>query len=196
MELMRIIRTTGMALAPADSTPADSTPTDSALAIYIEHRDRLLIYAARIVRSHASAEDVVQEAWLRFSARSRQDGEIAQPLGYLYRIVRNLALNWTKRAMHHGPIDVPEPVMEGVAADLPSAEQVLFYRDELRKLEESIAELPERTQRAFYLYRLEGRSLQDIADQMNISVVRVHQLVKEAGLHAARRLFGDEGRSA
>ncbi|MBR2820084.1 MAG: sigma-70 family RNA polymerase sigma factor [Reyranella sp.] len=174
-------------MAPADPIPADST-----LAIYIEHRDRLLTYAARIVRSRASAEDIVQEAWLRFSARARQGSEIAQPQGYLYRIVRNLALNWAKRTTRHGPIDVPEPVMEGVAADLPSAEQVLVYRDELRLLEDSIAELPERTQTAFYLYRIEGRSLQDIANELNISVVRVHQLVKEAGLHAARRLFGDE----
>lgn len=167
-------------------------PVDSTLALYIEHRDRLLSYAARIVRSRASAEDVVQEAWLRFSARTEQGGEIAQPQGYLYRIVRNLALNWTKRAMRYGPVDVPEPVMQGVAADLPDAEQVLLYRDELRLLEDSIAELPARTQRAFYLYRIEGRSLQAIADEMGISVVRVHQLVKEAGLHAARRLFGDE----
>ena len=74
-------------MAPADPIPADST-----LAIYIEHRDRLLTYAARIVRSRASAEDIVQEAWLRFSARARQGSEIAQPQGYLYRIVRNLAL--------------------------------------------------------------------------------------------------------
>lgn len=168
-------------------------PVDSTLTIYIEHRDRLLSYAVRIVRDRASAEDVVQEAWLRFSARSRQDGEIAQPLNYLYKIVRNLALNWTNRAARHGPIEVPEPVMEGVPADAPSAEQVLYYRDELRLLEDAIAELPERTQTAFYLYRIEGRSLQDIANRLNISVVRVHQLVKAAGLHATRRLFGDEG---
>ena len=38
-------------MAPADPIPADST-----LAIYIEHRDRLLTYAARIVRSRASAD--------------------------------------------------------------------------------------------------------------------------------------------
>ena len=63
-------------MAPADPIPADST-----LAIYIEHRDRLLTYAARIVRSRASAEDIVQEAWLRFSARARQGSEIAQPQG-------------------------------------------------------------------------------------------------------------------
>ena len=167
-------------------------PSDSTLALYIEHREQLLSYANRIVRDRASAEDVVQEAWLRFSTRSGQDEQIAQPLAYLYTIVRNLALNWTSRAARHGPVSVPEPTMESVAADEPSVERVLYYRDELRLLQEAIGELPERTQTAFYLYRIDGWTLQQVADQLGVSVVRAHQLVKEAGLHAARRLFGDE----
>ena len=166
-------------------------PPDSTLALYIEHREQLLSYANRIVRDRASAEDVVQEAWLRFSTRSGQDEPIAQPLAYLYTIVRNLALNWTSRAAKHGPVSVPAPTMESVAADEPSVERVLYYRDELRLLQEAIGELPERTQTAFYLYRIDGWTLQQVADRLGVSVVRAHQLVKEAGLHAARRLFGD-----
>jgi RNA polymerase sigma factor (sigma-70 family) len=170
-------------------------PSDSTLALYIEHREQLLSYANRIVRDRASAEDVVQEAWLRFSTRSGQDEQITQPLAYLYTIVRNLALNWTNRAARHGPVPLPEPAMESVPADEPSAERVLYYRDELRLLQEAIAELPERTQTAFYLYRIDGWTLQQVADRLGVSVVRAHQLVKEAGLHAARRLFGDEDRA-
>lgn len=170
-------------------------PPDSTLALYIEHREQLLSYANRIVRDRASAEDVVQEAWLRFSTRSGQDEQIAQPLAYLYTIVRNLALNWTNRAAKHGPVSVPEPTMESVAADEPSVERVLYYRDELRLLQEAIAELPERTKTAFYLYRIDGWTLRQVADRLGVSVVRAHQLVKEAGLHAARRLFGDEDRA-
>jgi RNA polymerase sigma factor (sigma-70 family) len=170
-------------------------PSDSTLALYIEHREQLLSYANRIVRDRASAEDVVQEAWLRFAARREQDGPIAQPLAYLYTIVRNLALNWTNRAARHGPVPLPEPAMESVPADEPSAERVLYYRDELRLLQEAIAELPERTQTAFYLYRIDGWTLQQVADRLGVSVVRAHQLVKEAGLHAAHRLFGDEDRA-
>jgi DNA-directed RNA polymerase specialized sigma subunit len=38
------------------------------------------------------------------------------------------------------------------------------------------------------MYRLQGRTLQQVADSLSISVVRAHQLVKEAILHGARRL--------
>jgi RNA polymerase sigma-70 factor (ECF subfamily) len=164
--------------------PADTT------ALFVEHRGSLVNYANGIVRDRASAEDVVQEAYLRFSAAARDD-QIVNPVSYLYRIVRNLAVDWTRRASFEAP-KVSAPVLESVASDAPSAERILFYRDELRMISDALAELPERTRVAFRMYRLEGKTLQVIADHLGVSVVRVHQLVKEAILHAARRLDGPE----
>ena len=73
---------------------------------------------------------------------------------------------------------------------LPTAQRGtgIVHRDELRVISEALAELPERTRIAFRMYRLEGRTLQAIADHLGVSVVRTHQLVKEAIVHAARRL--------
>lgn len=167
-------------------------PPAETLALYMENRDELLKYAARIVRDRASAEDIVQEAWLRFSDRLQQDGEVNQPLSYLYTIVRNLALNLVRRAAMQSKVVVAVPEIENVVHDTPSAEQVLYYKDELKAMADAVAELPERTQIAFRLYKIEGRLLHEIAARLDISVPRAHQLVKEAGLHAARRLLGDE----
>ena len=86
------------------------------------------------------------------------------------------------------------PEVENMVHDAPSAEQVLYCKDELRVMADAIAELPERTQIAFRLYKIEGRPLHEIAARLDISVPRAHQLVKEAGLHAARRLLGHERR--
>lgn len=167
-------------------------PADPTLTIYIEHRDELLNYANRIVRDRASAEDVVQEAWLRFSARSRQSEEIAQPLNYLYTIVRNLALDWLGRASRSAPQAISDAALESIPSDAPSAERVLYYRDELRALEALVAELPERTQIAFRMYRVERRTLQEVADRLGVSVVRAHKLVKDAVLHCTLRRSGPE----
>jgi RNA polymerase sigma factor (sigma-70 family) len=168
---------------------------DPTLALYLEHRGSLVNYANGIVRDRAGAEDVVQEAWLRFSAATGADragAEIGQPVAYLYRIVRNLALDWVTRAADASRASAVTAI-EQIPHETPSAEQVLFYRDELRVLADALGELPERTQLAFRLYRLEGRTLQQVADRLGVSVVRAHQLVKDAVLHAARRLDGPEG---
>jgi RNA polymerase sigma factor (sigma-70 family) len=164
---------------------------DPALAVYIEHRDNLLTYASRILRDRASAEDVVQEAWLRFSERSR-GGDIAQPANYLYTIVRNLALDWLNRASRNAPKAISDTVLERIASEAPSVERVLYYRDELRMLEELVSELPQRTQIAFRMYRVERRPLKEVAEQLGVSVPRVHKMVTDAILHCTLRLNGPE----
>jgi RNA polymerase sigma factor (sigma-70 family) len=168
-------------------------PPESSLAVYIEHRDELLNYANKFLQDRAIAEDVVQEAWLRLSARDGQGEEISHPLRYLYSIVRNLALDWVRR----GPREVPEapdsPTWRVLHAQSPTAEDIVLQRDEIRALMEAVAELPERTQLAFRMYKLEEKSLQEVADFLNVSVGRAHQIVREALLHATHRLFGDDG---
>jgi RNA polymerase sigma factor (sigma-70 family) len=160
------------------------------LSVFLAHRRALVNYASGIIGNRTHAEDVVQEAYIRFSAAGdgRQGKPIGHPVSYLYRIVRNLALDWTRRSSREtsGPAEAGE--IAAVTAATPSAEEVLLYRDELRVVAEALAELPERTRLAFNMVRLEGRTLQEAADRLGVSVVRAHQLVKEAVLHGARRL--------
>ncbi|WP_421997923.1 sigma-70 family RNA polymerase sigma factor [Reyranella sp.] len=159
----------------------------SSLALYLSLRGALVNYANGIVGDRAQAEDVVQEAYIRFAAADA--APIAHPASYLYRIVRNVALDWVRRPSTE-PLSALPHRAEEMPHDAPTAERVVLYRDELRVLSEALAELPERTRRAFTLYRLEGQTLQQVADRLGISVVRAHQLVKEALLHGARRLEG------
>jgi len=165
------------------------------LLLYMAHRRALVNYASGIVGDRSHAEDVVQEAYLRFSAAAagaRQDERIAHPVGYLYRIVRNLALDWSRRASLEPRPSAEAGDMALILHDTPSSEEVLLYRDELRVVTDALAELPERTRIAFNMVRLEGRTLQQVADHLGVSVVRVHQLVREAVLHGAKRLDEQE----
>jgi RNA polymerase sigma-70 factor (ECF subfamily) len=166
-------------------------PSDSSLSVYIEHRAELLSYANRFVKDPARAEDVVQEAWLRFSARDGQGEEIAHTLRYLYSIVRNLAIDWARRATRE-VVEAPDSeTWRGLAAPVPSAEDTLLRRDELRSIMEAISTLPERTQTAFRLYKLEDKTLQEIASTLNVSVSRAHQMVRDGLVCATKRLFLD-----
>lgn len=157
----------------------------SKLELYLAHRTALIDYAVPIVGSRPRAEDVVQEAWLRFAAAGeRESGPIQQPVGYLYRIVRNLAVDWVRRVAAESSGDV----LDQMAADAPSPEQHALYRDELRVVERALAELPQRTRIAFEMHRFGNRTLTDIARHLGISVGLVHQLVREAVTHCANRL--------
>lgn len=54
---------------------------------------QLVLFARQWIDSHADAEDVVQEAFVKFLPRRET---VEQPLAYLYRCVKNEAINWQR----------------------------------------------------------------------------------------------------
>lgn len=162
--------------------PSDTT------SLYVEHRRSLVEYATGIVGSRSQAEDLVQEAWLRFDEAARQRF-LDEPLGYLYRIVRNLALDGRRRIARETEA-LANGVAEAVTAPgaVATPEMLALYRDELRRLEEALAELPERTRIAFEMHRLDGRKLREIAGFLDISLPLAHVLVSDGIRHCKRRL--------
>ncbi|MEU0564857.1 RNA polymerase sigma factor SigJ [Nonomuraea sp. NPDC005983] len=82
------------------------------MSTFDEHRSLLTGVAYRILGSVADAEDVVQEAWLRWSAVD--EAAVADPRAYLMRVTSRLALDrlrWAKsrRESYVGPW-LPEPI--------------------------------------------------------------------------------------
>lgn len=162
----------------------------TALALFVTHRNALVDYASGILGNRAQAEDLVQEAWLRFE-RVAGRRKLDQPLGYLYRIVRNLALDGRRRMARERQVvtgasfDVASSLLPD---DTPSPERVALYKDELELVMEAIAELPERTRIALEMHRFGGCKLKEIAAFLNISVPLAHVLVADGVQHCKRRL--------
>ncbi|MEV0116821.1 sigma-70 family RNA polymerase sigma factor [Streptomyces sp. NPDC050844] len=70
---------------------SDTSPTDPMAEAFEAQRDRLRAVAHRMLGSHADAEDVVQEAWLRLS---RQDAATIHNLaGWLTTVVGRISLD-------------------------------------------------------------------------------------------------------
>jgi RNA polymerase sigma-70 factor (ECF subfamily) len=65
-----------------------STAAD--LAVFESHRGLLVAHAYRMLGDLARAEDMVQEAWLRWDGRQ---GEADSPRAYLVTLVTRLCLN-------------------------------------------------------------------------------------------------------
>lgn len=161
------------------------TAADEKVQLYLSHRAALVEYALPIVGDRMRAEDVVQEAFIRFAP---DNAPIGQPLGYLYRIVRNLAYDFTRRRaaeQRHGG--------EGrawwlVPATPRTPEQDLSHRQDLDQVEAVLAGLPPHVRRAVEMHRLGGHTLQEIADELGVSVNTAHRWVREAVVKLAVRL--------
>ena len=114
------------ALASVVST-SDGSAADDGTAVFAAERARLTGIAYRITGSLADAEDVVQEAWLRFSKAG--PNRIERPAAWLTTVVARLSLDHLKAARREREVYVgpwlPEPIAsDPLAAARPGPEEI------------------------------------------------------------------------
>ncbi|MEW6473374.1 MAG: RNA polymerase sigma factor SigJ [Actinomycetota bacterium] len=119
----------GPALDLSDAAPSAA---DDGTAVFAAERRRLTGIAYRITGSLADADDVVQEAWLRFSnawASSSSSEPIERPAAWLTTVVARIALDHLKAARRDREVYVgpwlPEPIAsDPLAVSRPGPEEM------------------------------------------------------------------------
>jgi RNA polymerase sigma-70 factor (TIGR02957 family) len=170
---------------------------DPRLEAFDRHRRLLFSVAYQMLGSVADAEDVVQDAWLRWSAADRAD--VADPRAYLVQVTTRLALDRlgsarARRETYVGPW-LPEPLLTEQAPDPGEAaelgEQVslalLVVLETLSPLERAV----------FVLREVFGTPAAEVAAVLDRSEAAVRQLAHRAREHVeARRPRFDADRRA
>lgn len=147
--------------------------------LYSTHRAALIEYALPIVGDRGRAEDVVQEAFMRFSPQEAIDADVQRPLGYLYRIVRNLALDLTRRRAAEERVLGDDRSWWVIPTAVRTPEQELSHDEHLREIDRMLVDASPVVQRAVNLHRIHGFTLQQIAQALGISVSSAHRSVQE-----------------
>lgn len=159
---------------------------DSKLNAYLDHRAALVDYVTSITGCRARAEDVVQDAFLRFVP---EGGAASTPstsgIAYLYRIVRNLAIDLARRSAMENRHQNEETVEWLKPREESSPEQTLLRHDRLERLAAVLDELPERERVAIEMHRVGGYTLSEIARRLEVSTATAHRLVRNAVVHVA-----------
>ncbi|WP_437614924.1 sigma-70 family RNA polymerase sigma factor [Erwinia sp. V71] len=165
---------------------------DKNIKTYLAHRAEFIDYATAIVGERAQGEDVVQDAFFRLHSTAT-DRDIAQPVGYFRRIIRNLAIDWLRSKRSERQRIDTDACLESVAEERPSQEEIVSQQLQLRVMSEALAELPERTRIALEMHRFDGRKLKEIASALDISVTLAHSLVYEGLAHCRQRMMEKNG---
>lgn len=134
-----------------------------------------------------AAADITQDAFVRMLAIA-PDHDIDNPRAYLYRVSRNLVVDYARRERAAPIVAVSDEVFASVADPSPSAETALYDRQRLRISEEALAELPERTRAAFRLHRLDGLTIAEVGERIGLSTTQTWALIHHAYRHVRRRL--------
>jgi RNA polymerase sigma-70 factor (ECF subfamily) len=152
---------------------------------FVAHRGLLFTVAYEMLGAAADAEDVVQEAWLKWTAIDQS--EIRDPRAYAVRIVTRKALDQLRslsrrREDYIGPW-LPEPLLTS-----PDVAEDVELADSLSTAMLLVLETLTPTQRAvFVLHEVFELDYDELAEAVGKSPAAVRQIAHRARTHVAER---------
>jgi RNA polymerase sigma factor (sigma-70 family) len=175
---------------PADALATQGSAADWSIAqlsaIYTEHRTQLVSQARRITKNEAEANEVVQEAFLKFMLAAPDLDSADRAIAYLRTSVTNLALN-VIRARGARPnlvaidADTTQERLNEIASEnhidldttITAAEDAAIIREALSRLTPD-----QRT--ALVMWEMEGRTTEEIASALNTTPANVRHILVRA----------------
>ncbi|MFD7665710.1 RNA polymerase sigma-70 factor [Streptomyces sp. NPDC059788] len=157
--------------------------TREATAEFEAHRPRLFSLAYRMLGSASTAEDLVQDTYLRWSAADRST--VRTPAAWLTKVMTNLCINQltsarARRELYMGPW-LPEPVRTDTAAGRLGPLETAEQRESVSFALLTLMERLTAAERAVFVLREAfGHSHRDIARIIGVGEAHSRQLHRRA----------------
>ena len=136
----------------------------------------LCLFAKRFIDDRETREDIVQEVFFRLWDKRKQITVTSSAQNYLLTSVRNLCLNYLRRQ------EVQQPFEESLfdQPDDEEGDRLIQLRELEEQLAQALAQLPPEYRLAFELNRMEGKSLEEVAQRMGVSTRTVERYQDKA----------------
>ncbi|MEV0321657.1 RNA polymerase sigma factor SigJ [Streptomyces sp. NPDC050658] len=160
--------------------------TDTATSVFEEHRPVLMGVAYRMLGRVVDAEDVVQDAWLRWS--TTEHGQVREPRAYLVRVTTRLAIDrlrhvQSRRESYVGPW-LPEPMVTDFGPTVPDTAEQAVLADSVSLAVLVVLESLSPLERAVFVLREAfGFPFSEIAATLDRAEPAVRQLAARARKH-------------
>lgn len=161
----------------ADANPA--TAEREVVNAFARYGELVRSYVRTIMRDPAGAEDVTQEAFLRYLQELREGRPIHNAKAWLFRAAHNLALNRRRDDARLSPLE--DPARYSGTAPKPSP----LEESTRQRLREALQHLSPQEQRCIEL-RAEGLLYREIAQKLGIRISSVSNYM-ERGIGKLRQ---------
>jgi RNA polymerase sigma-70 factor (family 1) len=163
-----------------ERVPADGfTPTGERAfeELYRLYFVRLFRFCHSIVHQKESAEEIVNDVFLKLWEKRDNTPPIANPRLYLYVSVKNRSLNHLRNNSNLPTIEISERCDSYIRFDT-NPESLLLGAETLQRIRAAINQLPPRCKLIFSLIKEDGLKYKDVARLLDLSVKTVEaQLV-------------------
>jgi RNA polymerase sigma factor (sigma-70 family) len=175
---------------PADAQATNGSAADWSIAqlsaIYTEHRTQLVSQARRITKNEAEANEVVQEAFLKFMLAAPDLDTADRAIAYLRTSVTNLSLN-VIRARGARPnlvaidADTTQERLNEIATENHiDLDTTITAAEDAAIIREALARLTPDQRTALVMWEMEGRTTEEIATALNTTPANVRHILGRA----------------
>ena len=172
-------------MAKSQVTTSEWTVADLA-SLYSEYRLSLISQARRMLRSDSEANEVVQEAFIKFILAAPELDTKERALAYMRATINNLSLN-VIRARGSRPnlvaIDSDtsaERLAEIAVENYIPADESISAAEDAAIIKLALAQLSPAERAALVMWEMEGRSTSEIASELGIKESAVRHTVSRA----------------
>ena len=168
--------------AVESSTPASWSVAQFS-SFYTKNRSELIAHANRIVKDKAKAEEITQEALVKFMLAAPELSSNDHALSYLHRTIENLCIDLF-RAENRRPNLV---ALDDATAEVESTWQVsgdhslvISAAEDAAIIRQALSLLSPAERAALVMWEVEGRSTKEIAKELGIKESAVRHTVSRA----------------
>ncbi|MCC7411815.1 MAG: sigma-70 family RNA polymerase sigma factor [Gammaproteobacteria bacterium] len=145
--------------------------------VFLKNRGALRRHLHRFVANRDDAEEILQEAYVRFAGRENLDAIEANARAYLFRIATNLVNDHLRRRRVQAAVCVsPVEDIEELAGTVCTATQVDGERA-VESVYHSLMELAPRDRAIFVMHRFQDMSCPEIAREIGVSARTVERSI-------------------
>ncbi len=146
--------------------------------LFRKYYNNLCNHAIRFVHSGEVAEDIVSEVFATFWQSRTFEMITTSYRAYLYKSVRNRSYNHLKWDLNRtSPM---ETVTTPFATHALNPCEALQYNELHQQIERIVQEMPPQCRKAYLLKRVEGKTLEEIAAELQITPKSVEALITRA----------------
>ena len=164
--------------------------TTTLQTLYDLHYRALWYFANRLVDNTEQAEDIVAEAFIKLWNRRHQFQNLEKIRPFLFVVTRNACITYLKqhkrREFSHNEISYLSPISE------EDADTEQLRAELVQEVLLQAEAMPPQMKKIFSLFYVEGKSLSEIADNLDVSINTVRSQ-KVNALKRIREAFSKKG---
>jgi RNA polymerase sigma factor (sigma-70 family) len=176
-----------MARKGSKVSTASAAPTSWSVAdfgvFYTENAAELRAHATRILKDTNRAEEVVQDALIKFMLAAPELSSAEHALGYLHRTIENLCVDIFRlegRRPNLVVLDDAQAEIEANWIDNEDHADVISAADDAAIIRQALALLSPAERTALVMWEMEGRTTEEIASALNIKESAVRHTLSRA----------------